>query len=68
MRAQGRGQVVHQADVGRVVEALAFLEQTRAEHQLLDALVTCLGQVHLLGLLLDRVVTGAVLGPAAARG
>ena len=54
MRAQRRIQVMHQADVGRVVQALALAQQAVLGHQLLDVLVARLGDVHLLGLLVDR--------------
>ena len=39
VRAQRRVEVMHQADVGRVVEALALAQQARLQHQLLDVLV-----------------------------
>ena len=61
LRAQRRIQVMHQADVGGVVQALAFTQQSGFEHQLLHPLVAFFGQVHLLALLVDREVAGRVL-------
>ena len=61
MRAQGRIEVMHQADVGRIVETLAFAQQTGLEHELLDVLVTVFGDMHLLRLLFDREIPGTVL-------
>ena len=67
VRAQRRVQVMHQADVGRVVEALALGSRPAFDHQLLDVLVAILGEVHLLALLVDRVVAGhEELGSALA--
>ncbi len=48
VRAQRRIQVMHQADVGRVVQALAFAQEPTFSHQRLDMLVAFLGDVHLL--------------------
>ena len=62
MRTQRGVQVMHQPDVRRVVETLAFAQQAGLEHQLLDVFVTGLGEVRLLLLLVDRVVAGAVFG------
>ena len=56
VRAQRRVQVMHQADVRRVVEALALGEDPGAREQLLDFLVPLLGQVRLFLFLVDRVV------------
>jgi hypothetical protein len=50
--------VVHEPDVRGIVEALAFVEQACLQQQTLDVLVPFLGQVRLLRLLVDRVVTG----------
>ena len=62
VRAQRRVQVVHQADAGRVVEAVALAQQARLLHQLLGLLEARLGQVHLAGLLVGVVVALALLG------
>ncbi len=56
MSAQRRGQVMHEANVRRVVEALALGEDPGAREQLLDFLVALLREVRLLLLLVDRVV------------
>ncbi len=61
MRAQRRVQVMHQADVGRVVQALALAQQPDLGHHLFDFLVAVLGERRLLGLLVDRVVARPVL-------
>ena len=61
MRAQRGVQVMHQADVRGVVEALALAQQAGLGHQLLDVLVAFLGDVDLLGLLLDREIARPVL-------
>ena len=47
VRAQRRVQVMHQADVRRVVQALAFAQQPRLGISCFDVLVAGLGQVHL---------------------
>ncbi len=62
VRTQRRVEVVHQANVGRVVEALARAEQPGLEEQFLDALVAGVGEVGLLGLLVGPVVALAFLG------
>src|SRR5262249_25228764 len=54
-------EVMHQTDVGRVVQALTFTQQARLDHQLLDVFVTRLGEVNLLALLLDREIAGPFL-------
>jgi len=51
--AQRGVQMMHQADVGGVVQALALLQEAGLQHQLLDVLVTGFRDVHLLGLLLQ---------------
>ena len=61
MRAQRRVEVVHQPDIRRVVQALAFAQQRGLEHQLLDVLVPGFGQMHLLALLVDRIIPGPLL-------
>ena len=58
MRAQSGREVVHETNVGGVVEALAFGQNAGLGQQPLDLLVALLGQVGLLGLLIDRVVAG----------
>ena len=58
VRAQRGVQVVHEPDIGRVVEALALVEDTGPDQQWLDALVALLGQMSLPGLLVDGVVAG----------
>ena len=58
MGTQGRGQVMHQFDVARVVKTLAFLEQTCLAKQLLNLGVTVFGKVGLLALLVDCEVAG----------
>jgi hypothetical protein len=68
MRAQRRVQVMHQPDVRRVVQALTLAEQARLGHQLLDAVVARLGEVHLLLLLVDREVARALLDSPASSG
>jgi hypothetical protein len=60
--AQRRVQVVHQADVRRVVETLALAQQPGLEHQLLDLLLPGFRHVGLFLLLVDRVVAGTLLG------
>ena len=62
--AQRRVQVVHQRDVGRVVQRRAFGDQAQLEQDALGVLVALLGQEHLVGLLVDREVAG--LGDALA--
>ena len=62
MRAQRRIQVMHQADVGGVVQALAFAQQADLRHQFFDLLMSVLGERRLLGLLVHRVIAGTVLG------
>ena len=53
VRAQRRVEVVQQADVLRVIQAATVAQQACAGEQLLDMMVTDLGQVHLLLLLVD---------------
>jgi hypothetical protein len=60
VRAQRRVEVVHQPDVGRVVQALALLQQARLEEQFLDALMALVGKVHLLRFLVGPEVTLAL--------
>ena len=61
MGAQRRIEVMHQADVGRVVQAFALAQHAALGHQALDALMAFFGDVHLLGFFIDRIVAGAVL-------
>jgi len=61
VRAQRRVEVVHQADVGGVVQALPRAEQPDLGEQFLDALVARVRQVGLLGLLVGPEVTLAFL-------
>ena len=73
VRAQRRVQVMHQTDVGGVVQALAVAQQPDLRHQLFDLLMAVLGQRGLLGLLVDRVIAGTVFGflprlPSLSRG
>ena len=58
VRAQRGVDVVHEPDVTRVVKAFALVEDTGPGQQRLDALLTLLGQMRLLGLLVDGVVAG----------
>ena len=62
--AQGRVQVVHQRDVGRVVERGALRDQAQAGQDALGALVALLGQEDLAAFLVEREV--ARLGDALA--
>ena len=55
-RPQRRIQVVHQRDVGRVVERGALGQQLELGQDLLGLLVTVLGQEHLVRLLVDGEV------------
>ncbi len=61
MRAQRRIQVVHQRDVVRVVEAGSGRQQSGFGQDLLGVLVSFLRQQHLVRLLVDPVVAGALL-------
>ena len=61
MRAQQRVEVMQQDDVGRVVEAVVVTQELGLAHQRLDLLVPVLGQVDLLGLLVEREVARPVL-------
>jgi hypothetical protein len=61
VRAQRRGEVLHEHDVARVVQALARLDQPGLRHQLLDLGVAGLGEEGLLGLQVHAEVAGAVL-------
>ena len=67
MSAQRGVQMVHQPDVGGVVEALALAQQARADHQRFDAFVTGLAEVHLALFLVDRIVAGAFRFVASGR-
>jgi hypothetical protein len=49
-------QVVHQRDVGRVIERSAFGQQLEFAQQLLGLFVPVFGQEHLVGLFVDREV------------
>ena len=61
VRAQRGVQVVHQRDVVRVVQARARREQPGLREDRLRVLVALLGQQHLVRLLVDPVVAGALL-------
>jgi hypothetical protein len=61
VRAQRRVQVMHDADVRRVVQALARLQQAGLGDQLFRVLVTRVRQVHLARLLVRPVVALAFL-------
>ena len=50
--------MVHQRDVGRVVQARAFGQQASFGQQLLGVLVAVFGQEHLVALLVEREVAG----------
>ncbi len=56
MRTQRRVQVVHQANVGGVIEALARLEQARLGKQLFRPLVARVGEMDLARFLVGPVV------------
>ena len=62
---QGSVQVVHQRDVGGVVQRRAFGQQAGGGQNLLRLFVTVFGQEHLVALFVDREVAG--LGHAFAR-
>jgi len=51
-------QVVHQPDVGGVVQALALAQQPGLRHEVFDFLMAVLGQRRLLGFFVDRVIAG----------
>ncbi len=61
VRAQRRVQVVHEVDVGGVVEAAVLRQQPRLLHQLLGVLVPFLGEDHLVRFLVDPVIARALL-------
>ena len=58
--AQGRIQVVHQGDVGGVVQAAPFDQHPGFRQQLLGALVTAFGEVHLVAFFVHPVITLAL--------
>ena len=60
MRAQRRVQVMHEPDVLRVVQALAFAQQACFGHEAFDRLVAGFGQMRLLLLFVDREVAGTL--------
>ncbi len=60
MRAQRRVQVMHETNVGGVVQTLAFAQQSNLGHHILDLFVAVFGQGGLLGFLIDGVIAGAV--------
>ena len=62
MRAQRRVQVMHEADIGRVIQALALAQQPDLRHQLFDLLMAVFGERRLLGLFVHRVIARAVFG------
>ena len=59
VRPQRRHHVMHQHDVGGVVQALAFAQQAHLAKHVLDLLVTFVTEENLLGLLIDRVIARA---------
>jgi hypothetical protein len=67
VRAQRRIDVVHQRDVGRVVQARALDQQPGLRQQFLGALVAGLGQRDLVGLLVDREIARLDDAQAGAR-
>ena len=60
VRTQGGVEVVHQDDVLRRIERLALLHETALGENLLEMLVTGLGEVDLMGLLIDPIVALAL--------
>ena len=65
-RAQGRIQVMHQRNIGGIVQAGTFAQQTGLGQQLLGTLVAGLGEVNLMALLVHPVVAlGLLFGGAA---
>ena len=68
-RAQGGIEVMHQGDVRGVVQAAPFLQQAVLDQQLLGMLVAGFGQMNLVALFIDPVITLAVfLGGAGQLG
>ncbi len=65
MRAQRGIEMMQQADIRRVVEAFAFVEQSGPDHQCLDFFLPLLGHVGLLGFFVKRIV--AALDQPAGR-
>ncbi|MEI2787357.1 MAG: hypothetical protein V9E93_00585 [Steroidobacteraceae bacterium] len=61
VRTQRGIQVMHQPDVGRVVEALAFLQQSSLQEQFFDVLMALVGEMNLLRLFVGPVVALAFL-------
>ena len=61
VRAQRRVEVMHEDDVGRIVETLAFGQDAGFDQDRLDLFVAVLGQMDLLCLLVDGVVARTVL-------
>ncbi len=55
--AQGRVQVMHQRDVGRVVQGCTFGNQAQVEQDALGVFVTLLGQENLVRFFIQREVT-----------
>jgi len=70
LRAQRPIQVMHQTDIGGVVQALAIAQQADLRHQLFDFLMTVLGQRSPVWSFHHRVIAGTVLSllPGQARG
>jgi len=56
VRSQTGVEMVEHAEVGGVVQAFVALQQTAFHQQILDPLVAVLGQINLLGFLIDPVV------------
>ena len=61
VRTESGVEVVHQDDVRRIVETLAFGQDAGFDQNRLDRLVAVFGQMDLLRLLVNRVVAGTVL-------
>ena len=58
---QGGVEMMHQGEVGGVVEALTFRQHAGLGQQLFEVFVTFLGEMHLLLFFVHRVVAGTVL-------
>ncbi len=58
VRAQRRVQVMHEPDVLRVVETLAFAQQPGLGHEPFDGFVAGFGEMRLLLLFVDREIAG----------
>ena len=56
MGAQRSIEMVHEANIGRVVETLTAADESGLEQQFLSVIVAFLGQMRLFGFFIDRVV------------